>query len=93
MANISRQDLVRRPDIKLWYIDKSTKASKLLRNTFGMLTMENGDLKDLSVQLGCATDGTLHKPHILPPSIQELDLSLPDVQSEHPLSLLQKVKL
>ena len=51
-----------------------------------MLIMENDDLKALSVQLGCATDDTLHTP-------QELDLSLPDVQSEHPLSLLQQVKL
>ena len=58
-----------------------------------MLIMENDDLKALSVQLDCATDDTLLTPYIQPPSIQELDLSLPDVQSEHPLSLLQQVKL
>lgn len=80
--HIARQDLMTRPSNYGTLIN--LKASKLLENTSGMLIMENDAVKALSVQLGCAADDTLHKPNIQPPSIQELDLSLPDVQSGTP---------
>ena len=50
--------------------------------------MENNDSKALSVQSSDTTDAVTHKPCKQLPSIQELDLSLP----EHSFLLLQTVK-